>query len=393
MSVQEDPRSITLPVLKIEQPIGVFYVGSIKAADLVDIADFDIRRIRHEDGIDSYLGIQRELDPKRVDEIRLYVKGPDATFPTSVVLAVPEECVELRSAEGADDRLLMMTLSNHPHEDEDEAVLYRQIARVIDGQHRIEGLRGLKEATFEVNISIFVGADIADQAAIFSTVNLAQTKVNKSLVYDLFELAKSRSPERTCHEVAVALDRAEKSPLHKKIKRLGTATEGRFGETLSQATVVTGLLQYICKNRLEVIRDRQIGKRGGLFPSPDPKDARRLVLRPFFLADNDVGLAELIWNYFAAVARRWPEAWASSGAGRMLNRTNGFNALMRLFRVAYLYYASPGEMVTEDQFFALFEKSSLQDADFNPNRFVPGTSGATQLFHTLVEELGLANVN
>src|SRR5690348_2345080 len=100
MTVREDPRSITLPVLRIEQPIGGFFVGSIKAKDLVDIADFDIRRLTKEEGIDSYLGIQRELDPKRVEEIRLYVRGPDATFPTSVVLAVPEACVAL---EGSDD--------------------------------------------------------------------------------------------------------------------------------------------------------------------------------------------------------------------------------------------------------------------------------------------------
>lgn len=61
MTPREDPRSIVLPVLKIAQPIGTFFVGSIKAKDLVDIADFDIRRLTKEEGIDSYLGIQREL--------------------------------------------------------------------------------------------------------------------------------------------------------------------------------------------------------------------------------------------------------------------------------------------------------------------------------------------
>jgi DGQHR domain-containing protein len=393
MTVREDPRSITLPVLKIAQPIGTFFVGSIKAKDLVDIADFDIRRLTKEEGIDSYLGIQRELDPKRVQEIRLYVRGPDATFPTSVVLAVPEACVTLNGSEAAENRFFNMTLSNLPNSEEGAGILYRQIARVIDGQHRIEGLRGLTDIDFEVNISIFVGADIADQAAIFSTVNLAQTKVNRSLVYDLFELSKSRSPERTCHDVVVSLDRAEKSPFHKRIKRLGTATEGRFGETLSQATVVNGLLQYICKNRLEVIRDRQIGRRGGTFPPADPKDYRRLVLRPFFLRADDVGIAEVVWNYFEAVSGKWPQAWNATGAGMMLNRTNGFNALIRLFRPAYLYFAEPGQSVTVGQFRSLFDKSPLKDQDFNPAKFVPGTSGATELFHALAAQLALAEIS
>jgi DGQHR domain-containing protein len=393
MTIKEDPRSITLPVLKVEQPIGIFFVGSIKAKDLVDIADFDIRKLTKEDGIDSYLGIQRELDSKRVQEIRLYVRGPDATFPTSVVLAVPDACVRLEGSEDPANRFFQMTLSNLPENDEGEGVLYRQIARVIDGQHRIEGLRGLSDREFEVNVSIFVGADIADQAAIFSTVNLAQTKVNRSLVYDLFELSKSRSPERTCHDVVVSLDRAQKSPFHERIKRLGTATEGRFGETLSQATVVNGILRYICKNRLQVIRDRQIGRRGGTFPPAEPKDQRRLVLRPFFLAENDVGIAEVVWNYFEAVAERWPQAWHGSGAGLMLNRTNGFNALMRLFRPAYLYFAEPGQMVTAQQFRSLFDKSDLKDTDFNPARFVPGSSGATELYNTLLSDLDLANIS
>jgi hypothetical protein len=49
--------------------------------------------------------------------------------------------------------------------------------------------------------------------------------------------------------------------------------------------------------------------------------------------------------------------------------------------------------VTSEQFRTLFEKSTLQDSDFNPTRFVPGTSGATQLYNTLLEDLELAGVN
>src|SRR5882762_5370964 len=109
-------------------------------------------------------------------------------------------------------------------------------------------------------------ADIADQASIFATVNLAQTKVNRSLVYDLFELSNSRSPEKVCHSVVVTLESTEKSPLYRKIKRLGKATPGRYTETLSQASVVSAVLQYICKDNLQIISDRQIGRRGGTFP-------------------------------------------------------------------------------------------------------------------------------
>lgn len=386
----EDARKVVISAIRIQQPIGDIYVGSIPAKTLVEITDFDIRQLVTERGIDLYLGIQRELDTRRVREIQQYVRGSDATFPTAVVLAIPEKCVAIESPCDADDRFVRMTLSNYPDDaDPENAVFYRHIARVIDGQHRIRGLEGYDGTDFDVNVSIFIDADIADQASIFATVNLAQTKVNKSLVYDLFELSKSRSPEKTCHSVVVALESTPDSPFYRKIKRLGKTTPGRYTETLSQATVVAGILQYICKDKIQIIQDRQIGRRGGTFPPANADDAERLVLRPFFIESRDVDLTNLIWNYFDAVKLRWPEAWDANATGYMLNRTNGFDGLMRYFRHAYRYLTSPGKMVETEDFKRLLDKSSLKDGDFNPQRFVPGSSGASALARVLLEETGI----
>jgi DGQHR domain-containing protein len=390
--IKEDPRSVTISALRIGQPIGDIYVGSIPARTLVEITDFDIRTLVTERGIDSYLGIQRDLDLKRVREIAQYVQGTDATFPTAVVLAVPEKCVQIETPFKGDDRFVRMTLSNYPTVDNDpeETVLYRHIARVIDGQHRIKGLEHYhKDTPFDVNVSIFIDADIADQASVFATVNLAQTKVNRSLVYDLFELSESRSPEKTCHSVVVALESNKDSPFYRKIKRLGKATAGRYTETLSQATVVSGILQYICRDKIQIIRDRQIGRKGGTFPPADDKDFERLVLRPFFIEGRDVDLTNLIWNYFDAVKGRWPRAWGSNGTGMMLNRTNGYDGLMKYFRSAYRTFGAPGEMITSAQFRTLFDRVKLEDADFNPQRFVPGSSGASALNREFLEQSGL----
>ena len=386
--MKEDARQISFPVIRITQPIGDFYVGSMKSKDLIDISFFDMRRLR-EDNLDSYLGIQRELNKKRIEEISLYARSPDSTFPTAIVLAIEEQCVSLEpiDLDKNIDRFFLMTLSNIP--DDDDNVLYKQIARVIDGQHRIKGLEDYKKKNFELNVSIFVGADISDQASIFATVNLAQTKVNRSLAYDLFELSQSRSPEKTCHEVTVALDKTEGSPFHKKIKRLGKATEGRFGETLSQATVVQGILQHICANRLQVIQDRQIGKKGGKWPPFSSEEASKLVLRRLFIEDKDEYIVDLIWNYFEAISNRWPQAWTSGGEGLMLNKTNGYNAFMRFFRHAYVNFASPGEMVSVENFEEILRRIKLKDNDFNRDNFVPGTSGATKLYNKLMEDARL----
>ena len=84
---------------------------------------------------------------------------------------------------------------------------------------------------FDILVSLFVGSDIADQAHVFATVNLEQTKVGKSLAIDLFELARTRSPIKTCHNVAVALDTtrdAGKSLLSQNQKaRCGDGRPGR----------------------------------------------------------------------------------------------------------------------------------------------------------------------
>jgi DGQHR domain-containing protein len=228
MIPKEDSKSIKINVLKATQPIGDFYIGSMDSKTLCDITEFDIRHLVRENEIESYLGIQRRLDPKRVEEIAEYVRTTDACFPTAVILAVPAACALY------DEKSRQLTLSNVPDPEEGhEPVIFKDIARVLDGQHRIEGLRGFSDRTFEVNVCIFVELDIAEQAYIFATVNLAQTRVNKSLVYDLFDLAKLRSPQKVCHNIAVALDGTDKSPLYQRIKRLGVATEGRYGETIT----------------------------------------------------------------------------------------------------------------------------------------------------------------
>jgi DGQHR domain-containing protein len=389
--ISEDPKEIAIPVIRVRQRIGDFFIGSMPSKQLFEIAYFDIRQIVHEDGLDSYLGIQRVLSKQRVREITQYARGADATFPTAVILAVPEQCVALVPTPAGQDTVFMMTLRNIPDtENPDQPILYRQIARVIDGQHRIAGLEDYSGPTFELNVSIFIGADISDQASIFSTVNLAQTKVNRSLVYDLFELSKTQSPERMCHQITIGLDRTEGSPFHKKIKRLGTATEGRVGETLSQATVVDGILQYISKDRIQLLQDRDIGRRGAKWPRVDAETARRLVLRTFFVEGRDTDIANLIWNYFAAVSERWPSAWNDGGEGKILNKTNGYNALMRYFRAAYLNFTNPGKLVAKEQFAELFKLVELEDDDFDRTKFLPGSSGAKELYQILLQQTALS---
>jgi DGQHR domain-containing protein len=151
-------KQITFPCLKVKQPLGDFYVGVIPAKDVLAISYADVRRIEARD-IEKILGIQRELQPARVRELQQYVRNIDATFPTSVILALRGKSATYNSKKGE------MSITRHP-----------KVASIIDGQHRIAGLEEF-DGDFDLNVTIFVDMDIEDQAMTFATINLAQTKV------------------------------------------------------------------------------------------------------------------------------------------------------------------------------------------------------------------------
>lgn len=377
--MNEESVTLELIAIKVEQPIGSFYISSIKAKDLCDITHFDIRRMLREREIETYLGIQRPLKPKRVEEIGKYVNTVDACFPTAVILAVDGRCAKY------DEKTRQLTLTNYLEGNSDEEnIFYRDIAKVLDGQHRIEGLKALKpDQAFEVNVSIFIDCDISNQAYIFSTVNLAQTKVNKSLGYDLFEVARARSPQKTCHNIAVTLDKREDSPFHKKIKRLGVATEGREFETLTQATFVQALMQYI-STRIGAMEDRDLYLRRKKPMRATTDELRQFIFRNMFIEERDMDITDIIWNYFSAVRQKWPVSWGYTGTGRMLNRTNGFNALMRFLRPAYLSLTAPGSVPTNEEFLEVFNRIDLPDNHFTIDNFKPGTSGESALYRELL---------
>lgn len=370
-----------VPCIPVRQPLGTFFVVSIPANLLIQITSADVRRMVGERPFETYLGIQRPLNRKRVAEIATYANTRDACFPSAVIVAIEGRCAEFNPDRNT------LTLKNYIPETEspeDRAVYEIQIGRVLDGQHRIEGLKSFTGEIFEVNVSVFVDVDIEDQAYLFSTVNLTQTKVSKSLVYDLFDLAKTRSPQKTCHNIAVALDQGKDSPFFKKIKRLGHATPGRVGETLTQATVVEGLLTYVSR---DVVADRELYLKGKTPSKLYGKIEQELIFRNMFIDEKDLLILDVMWNYFAAIQKKWPVAWGSDGTGIVLNKTNGYRALMRLLRPIYLFLTSPGGVPSTEQFMSVLERTSMKDDLFMVDNFPPGTSGEALLFHTLLKEV------
>jgi len=377
-----DPIVERIPALRLRQPIGEIYVAAIDQELLRKITYFDVRRVmRDQRDIEAYLGIQRPLSERRVSDLQKYVNFLDATFPTSVILAIDDsECVSY------EERKKQLVLSNVRRGNEKPDIAFSNLCRVIDGQHRIAGLETFQGERFDVMATIFVGIDISDQAYIFATVNLEQTKVRKSLAFDLFELAKTRSPYKTCHNVAVALDSIKGSPLYHRIKRLGAATPGREKETetITQSQFVDGLVRYISPDPKA---DRDLMLRGQQPPLVGGDTLKRFCFRNLFIEGDDVTIGRITQNYFDAVKMTWPRAWDDFGEGAVLNKTNGFRALMAIFGSVYTYITAPGNMVPRGRFEAVFKRSKFKDEDFNTDKFKPGTSGEVKLRNELLEQL------
>src|SRR5690606_25044922 len=180
MEVPPDPSKIEIcfDCIRATQPIGDLYIASIPFDQLIKFTYFDVRRvISSERDVEKYLGIQRPISKARLRDLESYVNFIDATFPTSIIVAINDA-----SYASYDEAMKRLCIRNYRLDEETPSIAIRQLGRVIDGQHRIAGLEAFSGEKFDATVTLFIEADIADQAHIFSTVNLEQTKVNKNLV-------------------------------------------------------------------------------------------------------------------------------------------------------------------------------------------------------------------
>ena len=366
-----ETQIVEIDCLEVTQPIGKFYIGVIDYTELEFISMVDVRRLKDEKReVEEYIGIQRPLSEKREKEIGKYVNLIDATFPTSIILAID-----------AKDAIY----------DQTNKVLKidrkTDVAKVLDGQHRIAGLNNcnLSGEKFQLNVTIFVDMELEDQALVFSTINKSHTKVNKSLTYDLYEFATTRSPQRTAHNIARALIQKEVSPFKDKLKILGVADD-KEKETITQATFVEALIRYVTKDKM---LDRDAYKRDKTPEHYSEAENKKYFLRTMFLEERDSEIAQIILNYFHAVENKWPNAWKEVEAKMILNKSTGFLALMKFFRDTYLSFNKPNSVISKEEFATIFEKIDIDQTTFNRDVYVPGSSGQGQLYRDLVEKSGI----
>lgn len=342
---------IDLVLLEIEQPIGTFYYGKIKITELKKIAEVN-RRINNK-------GTQRQIKDKKIDDIAYYCNDPDAIFPTPIILNINcEETLEKISQD-----IYKIQLNENIK------------AEIIDGQHRFEGIKLSSLEDIYLPIVVMFNLNDSEKAYIFSTINNNQTKVDKSLIYDLFGVAKERSPYKTCHEIARMLNTDPQSPYCGKIKMLEKRQNEE--ESLSQGTFVTHLLKLITsqanKDTIDSKNHNEI------------LDNNNYVFRKYYKNNQDEVIAKILINYFSAAKNVFIKEW--TGDDYILTKTTGYSGMMRALKV--LIPKGEKEANLSQEFFQkIFEnfrdKLRKENKTLNSEYYSPGAVGEKLLSDDII---------
>lgn len=346
--------SITRFALKVNQPLGDFYVFGLNATDLNEITYSQPARIMQrleaessDSGSYSIFGSQRTERKNRLVEIANFIESTEATFPNAIILAANYDDQGYLIDEGSPRRWVI----KHVNENLYELTIptgQEPSASIIDGQHRLHAFTKLHESSPHKNMELlcaaFLDLPTPYHAYIFATINFNQKKVDRGLAYELFGFDVEEKPKEFWPPETLAvyltriLNTAKDSPFRDAISSPAITAQivekdsqvqdevnpkGKSNNVLvSMATVVDGILSLISKNPKD---DRYTMRRPenveiGRSSLADIKD---LPLRMFYLSGNDLAILEVVKNYFTAVRE---EIWDRVDANSYLIKTVGIQA-------------------------------------------------------------------
>jgi len=193
---------VEVNAIPVQQEKRDFYLAVLTARQLVAISYVAVRGQSEEEG-----AVQRIFNRDRLASLRKYaLQG--GSYPGSIVLNWTAD-----NKPTFDDGLL--TFNAAPRS-----------AQIIDGQHRVEGLRTAIDETHHIGdtqipVSIYVGLDTKACADLFLSINTEQKPVPRSLVFDLYGIASDDLVDPAAvraRDIAMLLNKQEGSPYFQNIK-------------------------------------------------------------------------------------------------------------------------------------------------------------------------------
>lgn len=245
-------NKLTIPASRVQQGDLVLYATSIKVKELVKNGFYSVETLDPENTNDK--GYQRLLNKARAKKLADYIiKGQDsrdAFLPTSVFLAT--------------DKNIEFNESNNTIEIDTSKI---GPFSVVDGQHRLEGLKMAAEkdervSSFEVPVNIAINLPKIAQMCHFLIVNTTQKSVDKSVeqrivarlsdaldIEDdlpslpkwILNLVEKGEVEKAIKHVDF-LNESEDSPWFGKIKMANAESSD---STINQRSFVKAIVKYV----------------------------------------------------------------------------------------------------------------------------------------------------
>lgn len=225
-------KSSKHPVVVVSQNSRKFFLTMLRARDLVQISYASVRNRDAEEG-----AVQRLLNPRRIDSIKEFtVSGGD--YPNCIILNWVDTKQVLSFKRGT----IVVPIKD-------------RVAQIIDGQHRVEGIRAAIKAkpaigNLEIPVAFYQHLTTQECADIFLSINTEQKPVQRSLVFDLYDVASAHVVDPAAvraRDIATMLNEQEDSPF-KDLIRLPNTVTPRASETdkkksagVDLSTVVTAL--------------------------------------------------------------------------------------------------------------------------------------------------------
>ena len=353
-------------ILEVRQPVGLFLLGRVKASQLLKITHSDPRRYNQE--LDDYVGIQREIDEKKIKQLREFINTSDAAMPNSIIGTLKPDKYEYVSG----PKILKI------EENSDSFA-------IIDGQHRLASFSYQKIAeNFEIIVTFFVELDIEMQAYLFSIINMNQKKLNPSLMQDLTELFTITTPDKLAHNLAKAFNKKENSPWNKQIKMLGTR-EDAYAGIISQYTFTREIVNLTADTRLYYrIRDiLKKTKNQRKYLNDIEMPIGKHVLWKFYVEENDHGIYTMLETYFNSIKNAFPLEWCNKDF--ILSKTTGYIAFMNFFRQLYLKAVQEKRKLDVSFFDAYIGKIGKVTARLDSTNYPPGKEGEKKLYDDLLK--------
>ncbi|MBU0720231.1 DGQHR domain-containing protein [bacterium] len=275
----------------------------LEAKDILQIADIS-RVQRDKEG--KLVGLQRNEVKQHVNEITKYLDTDNVLFPNAITLAINEEIhfTKIRGPKIDSDRYSTAGTLEIPIMDNGF-----KPAWIVDGQQRALALSKCNKPKLPIPITAFVAKDLEVQREQFIRINKTKP-LPKGLIDELLPTVTSILPADLStrlipSRITEVLNFEPKSPFYGLIKKTSTEDDERFSPIITHNSII------------DILKTSIRNYTGCLYPYVDPDGH-----------DTDYeSMLSILYIYWGAVKKVFPEAWAIPPAQSRLMHGVGMHAM------------------------------------------------------------------